>query len=515
MIDVNALGKDLREKIANVRVNIDERVCGRVIYSGDGIIRISGLHDVKYNELLEVQGGARALALNLETDCVGAVLLSGSDSVGFGDLVYSTGETVHMRVGEEMLGRVVDPLGDPLDGMEAPACTQTRPVEYPAPSIMDRGKVNTPLQTGILAIDSMIPIGRGQRELIIGDRQTGKTAIAVDTILNQKGENVICIYVSIGQKASSLAKIIQTLRSTGAMDYTCVVCSTADDAVPLQYIAPYSGCALAEYFMYQGKDVLIVYDDLSKHAVAYRTMSLLLKRPSGREAYPGDVFYLHSRLLERAAKLSTDLGGGSITALPIVETLAGDISAYIPTNVISITDGQIYLETELFNSGVRPAVNVGLSVSRVGGSAQRAAIRRISGQLRVNLAQYRELAIFMQFGSDLDAETQKTLSRGAKMTDTLKQPQYRNYSVREQIVLLLVAESDLIDKIPAKKVTAFNAGFLDMLRAEHAELLEAIDADTAVSDELRARILAAAEQYADAFAVEEEPHAAEHAEEVQ
>ena len=498
MIDVKSLGKGLRSKIEHVHVDLDERVCGKIIYAGDGIVRISGLHDVKYNELLEVQGGYHALALNLETDCVGAVLLTGSDDVRYGDLVYSTGETVQMRVGEELLGRVVDPLGMPIDGMEMPEGKfETRPVEFPAPSIMDRGKVDTPLQTGILAIDSMIPIGRGQRELIIGDRQTGKTAIAVDTILNQKDENVICIYVSIGQKASSLAKIIRTLRSSGAMAYTCVVCSTADDAVSLQYIAPYSGCALAEYFMYQGKDVLIVYDDLSKHAVAYRTMSLLLKRPSGREAYPGDVFYLHSRLLERAAKLSDALGGGSITALPIVETLAGDISAYIPTNVISITDGQIYLESELFNSGVRPAVNVGLSVSRVGGSAQRTAIRRISGQLRVELAQYRELAIFMQFGSDLDAETQRVLARGSKMTDTLKQPQYRNYTVREQIVLLLVSQSELIDKIPVSAVTAFNAGLLDVLHAEHRDLLDSIDPDVSVSDELRGKIFAIAERYAD------------------
>ncbi len=495
MIDVNAIGNDIRDKIARARVSIDERVCGKIVYSGDGVIRISGLHDVKYNELLEVHGGYRALALNLEESSVGAVLLSGNEEVRYGDLVYSTGETVHMRVGEALLGRVVDPLGQALDGMEEIAAGETRPIEFPAPAIMDRDKVNKPLQTGILAIDSMIPIGRGQRELIIGDRQTGKTAIAVDTILNQKNEDVICIYVSIGQKASSLAKILQTLRNAGAMEYTCVVCATADDAVPLQYIAPYSGCALAEYFMYKGKDVLIVYDDLSKHAVAYRTMSLLLKRPSGREAYPGDVFYLHSRLLERAAKLSPALGGGSITALPIVETLAGDISAYIPTNVISITDGQIYLESELFNSGVRPAVNVGLSVSRVGGSAQRAAIRQISGQLRVNLAQYRELAIFMQFGSDLDAETQKTLSRGVKMTDTLKQPQYLNYSVRDMIVLLLVSESDLIDKIPPKKVTAYNAGLLDYMRANHADIFEAIDPDKKVSEELRQKILSVADEY--------------------
>ena len=507
MIDLNEIGRELKEKISRVSDHSQERSTGKIVYSGDGIIKVAGLPGVQYNELLEVRGGYQALALNLEHDSVGAVLFSGEDKVRVGDYVYSTGKTVQMQVGEELLGRVVDPLGAALDGLGEIATGKTRPVEFPAPAIMDRGKVNKPLQTGILAIDSMIPIGRGQRELIIGDRQTGKTAIAVDTILNQKGENVICIYVSIGQKASSLAKTVNTLRTGGAMEYTCVVCSTADDAVPMQYIAPYSGCALAEYFMYQGKDVLIVYDDLSKHAVAYRAMSLLLKRPAGREAYPGDVFYLHSRLLERAAKLSEAKGGGSITALPIVETLAGDISAYIPTNVISITDGQIYLESELFNSGVRPAVNVGLSVSRVGGSAQRKAIRQISGQLRINLAQYRELAIFMQFGSDLDNETQKTLSRGAKLTDTLKQRQYLNYTVKEMIVLLVVSQSDLIDEIPAKKVTEFNEGLLDYLRINQSDLLGAIAPDTAVTDELREKILAAAKEFIDlTLGDEEENH---------
>ena len=497
MIDVNVIGKDLLEKLDSVRSVRDERSCGRIVYAGDGIVRIAGLSDVKYNELLEIRGGYHALALNLEKTCVGAVLLSGEEKVGCGDLVYSTGATVQMRVGEELLGRVVDPLGDPLDGLAVLTGNEFRPVEFPAPSIMDRAKVNKPLQTGILAIDSMIPIGRGQRELIIGDRQTGKTAIAVDTILNQRGQDVVCIYVAIGQKASSLAKTVNTLRNEGAMEYTCVVSSTADDPVPLQYLAPYSGCALAEYFMYQGKDVLIVYDDLSKHAVAYRTMSLLLKRPAGREAYPGDVFYLHSRLLERAAKLSPEKGGGSITALPIVETLAGDISAYIPTNVISITDGQIYLESELFNSGVRPAVNVGLSVSRVGGSAQRAAIRQISGQLRVNLAQYRELAIFMQFGSDLDAATAKTLSRGANMTDALKQRQYRNYSVRDMVILLTVSQSELVDKVPERRMTAFIEGLPDYIRVNHAQLLEELDPDSKLTDEMRGKILAAAAEYVD------------------
>ena len=494
MIDVNEIAKGIKEKITKVQESHDERSTGRIVYSGDGIIRISGISDVKYNELLDIKGGYHALALNLEQDLVGAVLFSGEDKVRFGDYAYSTGRTVDMQVGEELIGRVVNPLGEALDGLGELHTGKSRPVENPAPSIMDRGKVNKPLQTGILAIDSMIPIGRGQRELIIGDRQTGKTAIAVDAILNQKGENVICIYVSIGQKASSLAKTLNTLQNAGAMEYTCVVGSTADDAAPLQYIAPYSGCALAEYFMYQGKDVLIVYDDLTKHAVAYREMSLLLQRPAGREAYPGDVFYLHSRLLERSAKLSEEKGGGSITALPIVETLAGDISAYIPTNVISITDGQIYLESELFNSGVRPAVNVGLSVSRVGGSAQRPAIRSVSGQLRINLAQYRELAIFSQFGSDLDTETQKILSRGAKLTDTLKQRQYLNYSVREMFVLLLVSQSDVIDAVPEKKVTAYNENLLDFIRVNRPEILSDIDPDQKPGDELKERILEVARE---------------------
>lgn len=495
MLDLTKIGKNLKEKIAEFSETGDSHNTGRIIYSGDGIVRISGLSGVKYNELLNVKGGYRALALNLEEDSVGAVLFSGEDKVRFGDYVYATGSTAEMKVGEELLGRIVNPLGEPLDGLGEIHSEKTRPVEFPAPAIMDRGKVNKPLQTGILAIDSMIPIGRGQRELIIGDRQTGKTAIAVDTILNQKEENVICIYVSIGQKASSLSKTVNVLRDGGAMKYTCIVCSTADDPAPMQYLAPYSGCALAEYFMYQGKDVLIVYDDLSKHAVAYRAMSLLLKRPAGREAYPGDVFYLHSRLLERAAKLSAEKGGGSITALPIVETLAGDISAYIPTNVISITDGQIYLESELFNSGVRPAVNVGLSVSRVGGSAQRKAVRRISGQLRINLAQYRELAIFMQFGSDLDAETQKILSRGAKLTNVLKQRRYLNYSVKEMIVLLLTVQSHVVDSVPEKKIGEYTEGLLDYFRINRADLMEKIDPDAEVTEELSKDILAAAEEY--------------------
>jgi F-type H+-transporting ATPase subunit alpha len=411
--------------------------------------------------------------------------------------VYSSGRTIEMIVGEDLLGRIVSPLGEPLDGLGAIKSTKKRPVEFPAPAIMDRDKVNEPLQTGILSIDSMIPIGRGQRELIIGDRQTGKSAIAIDTILNQKGKDVYCIYVAIGQKASTVSNIINVLREHGALEYTTIVCSTAKDPAPLQYLAPYSGCALAEYYMYSGKAALIIYDDLSKHAVSYRTMSLLLKRPAGREAYPGDVFYLHSRLLERSAKLNEKLGGGSITALPIVETQAGDISAYIPTNVISITDGQIYLESELFNSGIRPAVNVGLSVSRVGGSAQCKSMRQISGQTRLNLAQYRELAIFTQFGSELDKSTQDILSAGDKLMETLKQPQYLNYTVEEMMVLLLVAQSDVISVLNHKAMKTFNKGFLEHIRATCPEVFDELleSKNKGINPELKEKIFSSAKDY--------------------
>ena len=490
-----SIAEELKKEVRAFRFGNRLSDAGRIVACGDGVLTIEGLPNVKNGELLYVGGDKYALVMNLETDRVGAILLTDSYELGEGDIAYSTGKIVGVPVGDMLLGRVVNPLGAPLDGGKPIESKKYRPVEAPAPAIFDRANVNEPLLTGIKAIDSMIPIGKGQRELIIGDRQTGKTAIAVDTIINQKGKDVICVYVAIGQKISSVNSVIHTLREHDALSYTVVVCSTASEPAPLQYIAPYTGTAIAEEFMHAGKDVLIVYDDLSKHAVAYRAISLLLKRPSGREAYPGDIFYIHSRLLERSAKLSEEQGGGSLTALPIIETLAGDISAYIPTNVISITDGQIYLESELFNSGVRPAVNVGLSVSRVGGSAQRKAIRQISGQLRINLAQYRELAIFMQFGSDLDSQTQKTLSRGAKLTDTLKQRQYLNYSVKEMIVLLVVSQSDLIDGVPAKKVTEFNDGLLDYLRVNRSDLLGRIDPDAALSDELKADILAAAGEY--------------------
>ena len=418
--EITAIIKD-QIKNYNVDLNVDD--VGTVIEIGDGIAHIHGLDKAMSGELLDFGNDIYGMVLNLEQDNVGAVLLGGDTKIKEGDIVKRTGKIMQVPVGESMIGRVVDALGRPIDGKGPIHTTQSRPIEYPAPGIADRKSVKEPLQTGIKAIDALVPIGRGQRELIIGDRGTGKTAIAVDTILNQKGQNCICIYVAIGQKASTIARVVKTFEDHGAMDYTIVVAATASDSAPLQYMAPYSGVTMGEHFMYQGKHVLCVYDDLSKHATAYRAMSLLLRRPPGREAYPGDVFYLHSRLLERAAKLSDELGGGSITALPIIETLAGDVSGYIPTNVISITDGQIMLQTEAFYSGIRPAIDVGLSVSRVGGSAQIKAMKQIAGRMRLDLAQYRELAAFAQFGSDLDKSTKEQLDRGVRMVETLKQAQ--------------------------------------------------------------------------------------------
>ena len=476
---------------------------GHVLTVGDEIATVDGLEHAQYGEILLFEGGVKGMVQDLRRDTVGCVLFDGGDEVAAGSVVRRTGRTAGMPVGEGFLGRVVDALGVPIDGKGDIRAEGYRPIEAAAPAILDRQPVNTPMETGLLAIDAMFPIGRGQRELIIGDRQTGKTVIATDTIINQKGTGVICIYVAIGQKQSTVAQLVNTLEENGAMDYTIVVSASASELSPLQYIAPYAGCAMGEYFMAQGRDVLVIYDDLSKHAVAYRALSLLIRRPPGREAYPGDVFYLHSRLLERAARIAPEYGGGSLTALPIIETQAGDVSAYIPTNVISITDGQLFLESSLFFAGQRPAVNVGLSVSRVGGSAQRAAIRQISGQLRVNLAQYRELAIFMQFGSDLDAETQKTLSRGAKMTDTLKQRQYLNYSVKEMIVLLAVSQSDLVDKIPERKMSAFVEGLLDYLHINYAALLDSIDPDKKLPDSQKEEIFRAAEEYIDCSLGEE------------
>ncbi len=464
----------LKQQIENYDAKVKEEDTGYVLQAGDGIARIYGLEKCAYGELLDFGKGVLGMALNLEEDNVGCVLFSGEEEVKEGSVVKRTGRMVEVPVGDSLIGRVVDPLGRPLDGKGEIKTKSFRPVEVIAPGVIDRKKVNKPLQTGILAIDSMIPIGRGQRELIIGDRQTGKTAIAIDTIINQKGQNVICIYVAIAQKASSVASIVNTLEKSGAMDYTIVVSSTASEMAPIQYIAPYAGVAMGEEFMFSGKDVLIIYDDLSKHAQAYRAMSLLLRRPPGREAYPGDVFYLHSRLLERAAKLSDELGGGSITALPIIETLAGDVSAYIPTNVISITDGQIFLETELFYSGIRPAVNAGLSVSRVGGDAQIKAMKKVAGRLRMYLAQYRELAVFAQFGSELDKATRDNLSQGERLIETLKQNQYATLPVQHQVIILYSAVNGNLMDIDVKQVKKFNSGLVEFIEEKHPEVTKSI-----------------------------------------
>jgi F-type H+-transporting ATPase subunit alpha len=448
---------------------------GYVLQAGDGIARIYGLENCMLGELLEFENDVYGMALNLEEDNIGCVLLGGEEKIKEGVSVKRTGKMVEVPVGSALIGRIVNPLGAPIDGKGEIAADRSRPIEFTAPGVTQRKSVNKPLQTGIIAIDALTPIGRGQRELIIGDRQTGKTAIAVDTIINQKGKDVICIYVAIGQKASTVSGIVSTFEQFGAMDYTIVVSSTASDMATLQYIAPYAGCAMAEEFMYNDhKDVLIIYDDLSKHAIAYRAMSLLLRRPPGREAYPGDVFYLHSRLLERSARLSDELGGGSITGIPIIETLAGDVSAYIPTNVISITDGQIYLETELFFSGQRPAVNVGLSVSRVGGAAQIKAMKKVAGPIRINLAQYRELAVFTQFGSDLDKATREKLAQGERLTETLKQPQYSPLDVEDQVIVLYAAVNKYLMDIPVKKIRAFNEGLLRLIKSKYPEVRDII-----------------------------------------
>jgi F-type H+-transporting ATPase subunit alpha len=480
----------IKQQIENYEVKSRSEDVGYVLQAGDGIARIYGLDKCMYGELLEFENGVYGMALSLEEENVGCVLLGDGEAIIEGTAVKSTGRTVEVPVGDALIGRVVNPLGIPLDGKGEIQTDKFRPIDFQAPGIVDRKSVSVPLQTGIMAIDSMIPIGRGQRELIIGDRQTGKTAIALDTIINQKGKDVICIYVAIGQKASTIAGIVNTFEEFGAMDYTIVVSSTASEMASVQYIAPYSGCAMAEEFMFnQHKDVLIVYDDLSKHAVAYRAMSLLLRRPPGREAYPGDVFYLHSRLLERAARLSDERGGGSITALPIIETLAGDVSAYIPTNVISITDGQIYLETELFFSGQRPAVNVGLSVSRVGGAAQIKAMKKVAAPLRINLAQYRELAVFAQFGSDLDKATRDKLIQGERLLETLKQPQFSTMPVQEQVVVLYASTNKYIMDIPVKEVRRFNSELIRFVKDRYPQVLQSIaetgDLKSDVEDKLK------------------------------
>ncbi|MDO5414065.1 MAG: F0F1 ATP synthase subunit alpha [Bacillota bacterium] len=464
----------IKEQIKNYKNKIDVSDFGTVIQVGDGIARVYGLENCMASELLEFPGETYGMAMNLEEDNVGAVILGSDKEIREGDVVKPTGTVVEVPVGEDMLGRVVNALGQPIDGKGPIRADDRRPIEYPAPGVLQRKSVHQPLQTGIKAIDSMIPIGRGQRELIIGDRQTGKTAIAVDTILNQKDQDVICIYVAIGQKASTVAQLMQTLENKGAMEYTIIVSATASDVAPLQYIAPYAGCAIAEHFMYQGKDVLIIYDDLSKHAVAYRAMSLLLRRPPGREAYPGDVFYLHSRLLERAAKLSDELGGGSITALPIIETQAGDVSAYIPTNVISITDGQIFLETELFFTGQRPAVNSGISVSRVGGNAQIKAMKKVASSIKMELAQYTELANFSQFGSDLDVETKKRLEHGEVLLEILKQPQYQPIPVEHQVMIIYAAINKFLINVGVENIKEFEKGFYDFMDTQYPQVSKTI-----------------------------------------
>ncbi len=461
---------------------------GKIVKIGDGIAIVKGLESCMANELLQFPDNVYGIALNLEENGVGAVLMGSDTNIREGDEVYRTGRITEVPVGDGLLGRVVNALGQPIDGKGEIPYTKTRPVERVAPGVMTRRSVYQPLMTGLKAIDAMIPIGKGQRELIIGDRQTGKTAIAIDTILNQKGKNVYCVYVAIGQKASTVAQIIEKLRQYDAMSYTTVVAANASELAPLQYIAPYAGCAMAEEWMEQGKDVLIIYDDLSKHAVAYRTMSLLLRRPPGREAYPGDVFYLHSRLLERAAKLNDELGGGSLTALPIIETQAGDISAYIPTNVISITDGQIFLQTELFNAGLRPAVDTGLSVSRVGGNAQTKAMKSVSGSLKLELAQYNEMLSFAQFGSDLDAATKATLEHGARLTELLKQPQYSPLTLAEQYLSLYAAKNGYLKSVETSKVLDYEKRLHAYFHEKHPEILREIDQKGVVSDELRLSI---------------------------
>ena len=489
----------IKQQILNYKNTLEVSDFGTVIQVGDGIARVYGLENCMSGELLEFPGEVYGMALNLEEDNVGAVIMGPDTGIKEGDIVKPTGTVVEVPVGEDLIGRVVNPLGQPIDGKGEIKAEDHRPVEYPAPGVLQRKSVNQPLQTGIKAIDSMIPIGKGQRELIIGDRQTGKTAIAIDTIINQKGKDVICIYVAIGQKKSTVAQLVQNLENKGAMDYTIVVSATASEVAPLQYIAPYAGCAMAEHFMYQGKDVLIIYDDLSKHAVAYRAMSLLLRRPPGREAYPGDVFYLHSRLLERAARMSDEYGGGSLTALPIIETQAGDVSAYIPTNVISITDGQIYLETEMFNSGFRPAINAGLSVSRVGGSAQIKAIKKIAAPIRTELAQYRELASFSQFGSELDADTKEKLAQGERIMEMLKQPQYKPMPVEYQVIIIYAVTKKYVIDIPVDKILDFQEGLFEFIDTKYPQIPESIKETKELTEENEKLLVSAIEEFKKTF----------------
>ena len=485
----------IKDQIKRYASDLEVSDVGTVIQVADGIARVHGLENAMQGELLEFPGEVYGMILNLEEDNVGAVLLGSQHNINEGDIVKTTGRVVEVPVGDCMLGRVVSALGQPIDGKGPIQTDRYRKIERVASGVITRKSVDTPLQTGIKAIDSMVPIGRGQRELIIGDRQTGKTAIAIDTIINQKGQGVKCIYVAIGQKASTVATIVKTLTEYGAMAYTTVVAATASELAPLQYIAPYSGCAIGEEWMEKGEDVLVVYDDLSKHAAAYRTLSLLLKRPPGREAYPGDVFYLHSRLLERAARMSEEYGGGSLTALPIIETQAGDVSAYIPTNVISITDGQIYLETEMFNSGFRPAVNAGLSVSRVGGAAQIKAMKKIAAPIRTELAQYRELAAFSQFGSELDADTKEKLAQGERIKEVLKQPQYQPMPVQYQVIIIFVVTNKYLIDVPVEDITRFEKEFFEFLDTKYPDVPSAIAQNKEISDETDGKLRKAVEEF--------------------
>ena len=484
----------IKEQIKNYETKLETSDVGTVIQVADGIARIHGLENAMQGELLEFPGEVYGMVMNLEEDNVGSVLLGDHKNINEGDIVKTTGRVVEVPVGDAMLGRVVNALGQPIDGKGPIVTTKSRQIERVASGVISRKSVDTPLQTGIKAIDAMVPIGRGQRELIIGDRQTGKTAIAIDTIINQKGQNVKCIYVAIGQKSSTVASIVNTLEEFGAMSYTTVVASTASELAPLQYIAPYAGCAIGEEWMENGEDVLVVYDDLSKHATAYRTLSLLLRRPPGREAYPGDVFYLHSRLLERAARLSDKLGGGSLTALPIIETQAGDVSAYIPTNVISITDGQIYLETEMFNAGFRPAINAGLSVSRVGGAAQIKAIKKIAAPIRVELAQYRELAAFSQFGSELDADTTEKLAQGERIREILKQPQYKPLPVEYQVAIIYAATKKYLLDIPVEKILDFEQALFECIDTKYPEIITSIRETKELAEETEQKLIKAIEE---------------------
>ena len=490
----------IKSRIKNYNAKIQLGDVGTVVTVGDGIVRIHGLEKCMLNELLEFENGVQCMAMNLEQDFVGAVMLGSDEDIKEGSTVKRTGSIVSVPVGEELLGRVVNSLGQPIDGKGAILAKETRPIEKIASGIITRKPVSVPLQTGIKAIDNMIPIGRGQRELIIGDRQTGKTAIAIDTIINQKGKDVICIYVAIGQKNSTVAGVVEQLRAGGALDYSIVVSATASELAPLQYIAPYSGCTMGEYFMEKGKDVLVVYDDLSKHAVAYRTLSLLLKRPPGREAYPGDVFYLHSRLLERAARLNENYGGGSLTALPIIETQAGDVSAYIPTNVISITDGQIYLESELFNAGVRPAVNPGISVSRVGGNAQIKAMKKVAGTLKLDYSQYRELQSFAQFGSDLDKDTKDRLAKGERIVEVLKQDQNSPLEVEEQVVIIYAVINNFLKDIAVDKIKQYQADLLDHIKSTCPDILTSIKTEKVMKPEIEEQLKKVLADFAKGYA---------------